>query len=301
MIRRGKYKDRTAVIVESDRLRATLLPDDGAKMASLIDLATGKEFLATKESEAYGVLAYDGSYIHSECSAFDDMFPTIDPYTPTHGVYKGVTYPDHGESCRLPFEVRVEKDKAILSTHSRLFPLRMTKTVSPAADGGISLRYDITNEGNTPFDFIWAGHIILKGEDGSRLLTPFDEDTPTEMIFATEGYAHDTLPKDRLTGYRQGEGAAYKFYYTEPLREGYFALSYTDGRILSFRFDREKLPYLGVWLNNGEFQDLYSIAPEPCTAPFDAPDKASAKGYVSKISANTSFSFEIHIQIGENI
>ena len=77
-------------------------------------------------------------------------------------------------------------------------------------------------------------------------------------------------------------------------------MKYADGKELLFHFDKSKLPYLGVWLNNGEFQDLYSIAPEPCTAPFDAPDKAAVRGYVSKIAANATFSFDIHIQIGEN-
>lgn len=266
-------------------------------MASLIDKATDKELLATKGSRSYKVLSYDGSYVDSECSAFDDMFPTIDPYTPTSDAYKGITYPDHGEVCRLPFETDIKNGSVTLTTHSRLFPITYKKTVAPSDDGGIVLSYSIENGGDTPFDCLWAGHIMLRGEDGMQVLSPFSEDAPIEMIFATEGYDVASLPRDRLMGFENGVGAAYKFYYLEKMKEGYFGVRYADGRRLIFRFDEQKLPYLGVWLNNGEFQGIYNVAPEPCTIPFDAPHKAASKGYFWQIAAREKFEFDIHISI----
>ena len=301
MITRASYKDREALVVESDTLRATFLLNDGAKMASLIDLETNRELLLTRGGESYRVLTEDGNYVDSECSAFDDMCPTIDPYTPKTGAYKGITYPDHGECCRLPYKASIEDGKLILSARSRLFPINYKKTVKVSEDGAIVVDYAIANEGDTPFDFIWAGHVMLKGEDGMRLLSPFGEKDPIEMVFATEGYAHDTLPRDRLMGFASNTGAAYKFYYLEPMSEGYFGVRYANGRELMFSFDNTKLPYLGVWLNNGEFQGIYNLAPEPCTAPFDAPDKAAQKGYFSQIPANSEFRFSIEISMRKSI
>lgn len=300
MIARASYKNRDAFVVESDALRAAFLPSDGAKMASLIDLKTNRELLLTRDGEDYRVLTADGSYVDSECSAFDDMFPTIDPYTPKSGAYKGITYPDHGECCRLPYEARVEENKLILSAHSRLFPIHYQKTVDIAPDGAITVDYAITNEADTPFDFIWAGHIMLRGEDGMRLLTPFGENAPIEMVFATDGYKGDTLPRDTLTGFAPHTGAAYKFYYLDPMTEGFFGVRYTNGRELFFRYDETKIPYFGVWLNNGEFQGIYNLAPEPCTVPFDAPDKARQKGYASQIAPTSTFRFRIAISMRES-
>lgn len=297
MITRTSYKDRAAVAVESDALRATFLPDDGAKMASLMDLSTGRELLLTRDAPSYRVLTEEGSYVDSECSAFDDMFPTIDPYTPDKGAYKGVTYPDHGECCRLPHESRIEDGALILSARSRLFPISYEKRVTAAADGSIDIDYAITNEGDSPFDFIWAGHIMLKGEDGMRILSPFGENSPTETVFAVNTDDSDTLPRDTLTGFVPFSGAAYKFYYLDPLPEGYFGVRYADGRELLFRFDEKKLPYLGIWFNNGEFQGIYNVAPEPCTAPFDAPDRAAQKGYSSYLAANSTFNFRIKVSV----
>ena len=186
MIRLGKYKDRDAVIVESKTLRATFLPQDGAKMSSLVDIMSEKELLLTRDEEKYMPLEYDGNYVDSDCSAFDDMFPTIDPYTVPEGKYKGIEYPDHGEICRLPFDVDVDGERVVFSVRSRLFDISYKKTVYATENGEIKIDYSISNDGNEPFDFIWAGHVMLKGEDGMRLITPFDENSPKEMIFATE-------------------------------------------------------------------------------------------------------------------
>ena len=96
-------------------------------------------------------------------------------------------------------------------------------------------------------------------------------------------------------GCEPGKGATYKFYYLEPMKEGRFGIFYADGSQLCFTVEPEKLPYLGLWLNNGEFQDIYSITPEPCTSPFDAVDRAGERGYTSVIPAGCDFAFEIEI------
>lgn len=296
MITTGKYKDREAVVIESGKLRATFLPQDGAKMVSLIDTETEKELLLTRDAQTYRVLDYDGSYVESECSAFDDMFPTIDPYTPSEGAYANLTYPDHGECCRIGYGVELGKESVSFVASSPRFPMRYRKTVS-AEDGHLVLHYQIENEGDADFSFVWAGHIMLRGEDGMRLCTPFAPDAPIEMMFATEGYAPEDMPRDRLTGFVPEKGAAYKFYYLDRIERGDFSVRYTDGRTLRFSYDGQKLPYLGVWLNNGEFQGIYNIAPEPCTVPFDAPHKAAERGYASVIDAHGRFEFDIHITL----
>lgn len=289
------FKGRPAVVVEGTSLTAVFLPEDGAKLSSLCVRGRGKELLAVKKGETYKVLRYEGDYVSSECSGFDDMFPTVDPYTPIEGRYKGITYPDHGESCRLPYTYESYKEGVIFHAKSRIFPIKYEKTILPAQDGGIDIAYRICNQEEVAFPFLWAGHIMLQGEDGMKVFTPFGCNAATEMMFATKGVPEKELPMDHLSGYQAGTGPAYKFYYLEPMNEGRFGVSYADGDKLTFEVDPEKLPYLGLWFNNGEFQDLYTITPEPCTVPFDAPDRAKSRGYVSTISAKSEFSFKIHI------
>ena len=297
MIRLGEFKGRRAVIVETKTQKATFLPDDGAKMSSLVDISTGKELLLVRKEEKYIPLDYNGSYVDSDCSAFDDMFPTIDPYTPSEGEYNGVTYPDHGEICRLPLGFDIEEDRVVFFAESKIFKVTYKKTVYALENGDVKIDYSISNLGDDSFDFIWAGHVMLRGEDGMRLMTSFDENSPREMVFATKGYDQSKLPLDTLIGFKAKTGVAYKFYYLEKIKKGGFSVSYPDGSILGFDYDKDKLPYLGVWINNGEFKDIYNIAPEPCTAPFDSPEKAANKGYYSKIEAKQKFEFDIKISI----
>ena len=292
------HKNRRSVAIQSSSLKATFLPDDGAKMASLVRLRDGKELLAVKANDSYRVLAYNGDYVSSECSGFDDMFPTVDPYTPTQGVYCGVTYPDHGETCRLPYQLTIEEDEIVLYAHSQLFPITYQKRISVEGES-VKVAYRIENHGDAPFDFLWAGHIMLQGEDGMELLTPFDKNAPVEMMFAPQDIDVTSLFKNQLTGFVPKQGAAYKFYYTEPMKEGRFGVKYRDGSQLLFEVDEKKLPYLGIWLNNGGFQDIYTITPEPCTVPFDSPERAAKRGITSVIASREHFSFEIKITVKE--
>ncbi|MBR2152224.1 MAG: hypothetical protein IJ944_02925 [Clostridia bacterium] len=297
MIYETKFKDRPAVALETHKLIALFLPNDGGKMVSLKRKENNKELLAVKEGDTYKVLTETGSYVESECSGFDDMFPTVDPYTPQNGKYKGVTYPCHGEVCRIPHQYTILENQVNFYAESKLFDVTYYKSVAITKSGGFAIRYVIKNSGDEDFPFLWAGHIMLKGEDGMRVFTPFPKDTKTEFMFASSGYDKETLPKDRLMGYIPEKGATYKFYYLDKIPEGWFGISYPDNSKLFFNYNEEVLPYLGIWLNNGEFQNIYTITPEPCNLPFDAPDRAEKRGLNAKIKAKDSFEFVINIEL----
>lgn len=296
---RTRYKDRPAISVSTGDLTALLLPEDGAKLVSLRRSADGRELLVTKPGAAYGVLTPQGSYVDSECSGFDDMFPTVDPDRPVEHL---PPYPDHGECCRLPYRAALREDGVTFTARSQRFPISYQKTVQAHQTGALTLTYTLENRGAEPFPFLWAGHIMLAGQEVEKLLTPFPAGAPTEMMFADPAPEQGVLlPADRLTGHRPGEGTAYKFYYLDPVPKGEFGLRYRDGSTLRFTYDPHKLPYLGIWLNNGRFQNGYSITPEPCTVPFDAPGRAASRGYRSVIPAGQAFSFTIQIQLSGGI
>ncbi len=291
----ANYKDRPAQVVESSALIATFLPEDGAKMASLRVKESGRELLVVRKGKQYKVLDYAGDYCEAECSGFDDMFPTIDPFVLSDGPYKGVPYPDHGEVCRLPYTVHRDGEKIVFRAKSKLFPMEYEKAVWATEDGGIDIEYIYRNTGKAPFPFLWAGHMMLQGEDGARVFTSYSEDAAPELMFATEGFSQEELPTTHLSGHEPGKGASYKYYYMKPMPEGGFGLSYADGSKLTLEVDPEKIPYLGIWFNNGKFQDLYSITPEPCTVPLDAVDRAALRGYESTIPGESEYVFKMHI------
>ncbi len=290
MIKSVSYKDRPALKVSSGRLTATVLPEDGGKIASLVT-CDGRELLTQRPGETYKRLSLTAPYIDAECSGFDDMFPTCDPWGPETGPSAGVVAPDHGETCRLSYRAEAAPDVLRLTADSVLFPVSYEKTFT-ASGRGISVAYSFKNRGNEPFPFLWAGHCMLAGEDGMRLFHPYPEGTPVEEMFCTPGYDFGTLPRDRMSGYRPGTGAAYKYYFLDPMPDGLFGVRYPDGTF-SFRVEKEKVPYLGIWINNGEFQSLYNLAIEAATVPLDAPDRAAAAGYRGEIPPGGNFTFTL--------
>ena len=60
----------------------------------------------------------------------------------------------------------------------------------------------------------------------------------------------------------------------------------------------QQLPYLGMWVNEGGWNNLYHAAPEPCTAPFDAWDVARQWGKLPVIPAFGSQEWELRITVG---
>ncbi len=295
---RDTYKDRPAVRVSTSTLSALFLPEDGGKLVSVTAQSDGFEFLCQNPAPTYARLAYDGSYVKSECASWDDMFPTIDPYTPASGEYEGVTYPDHGEVCRLPMDTTVTEDSLILSCASRVFSVMYAKAVTADADGALCISYVIENNGREDFPYIWAAHCMLKGSDDLVIRTPYAADAPVVYMFGPDG--RETLPRDRLVGYAPGQGAAYKFYYTEPTTGGFIGGEYTASGHrfeMDYRGDAAAIPYIGVWLNNGSFRDYYNIALECASAPYDAPDRAMEKGCCSVLAAGEVLRFTVRVRV----
>lgn len=297
-ITRTTYKSRPALAVKTSAMTALFLPEDGGKLAS-VTASDGFEFLCQNPAPDYAPLAYDGSYVDSECASFDDMFPTVDPYTLPEGDYAGITYPDHGETCRLPYEVEINGGSVKLSAASRILPLTYEKVITPQADGSLTVTYTIENSGNEPLPFIWAAHCMLRGQDDLRIVTPYPADTSVTYMF---GATHtDGLPLDRLSGYQPGTGRAYKYYFDEPSDGGFVGAVYLNSR---HRFEMDfgnlfgsALPYLGVWINNGGFKDYYNIAIECATSPYDAPDRAIRSGYCSEIPRGSKWEFTLRIRV----
>ena len=292
------YKSRPALRVETATLTALFLPEDGGKLVSVTSNRDGFEFLCQNPSPDYARLAYDGSYVASECSSWDDMFPTIDPYTPEAGEYAGITYPDHGEVCRLPMTVTTEGDSVTLSCTSRLFAVDFEKRITPEQDGALALTYTIRNRGREDFPYIWAAHCMMQGADDLRVETPYPADAPVAYMFGPEG--RETFPRDRLMGYGAGTGAAYKLYYTEPTDGGFLRAVYTESGHafeMDYRDSAAAIPYVGLWINNGSFKNYYNIALECASVPYDAPHKALERGYCSVIPAGESLTFTLRVRV----
>jgi hypothetical protein len=106
---------------------------------------------------------------------------------------------------------------------------------------------------------------------------------------------HVEITSDMLTSAAFSPvGDAYKFYFTEPVPLGLIKyVSPATGRTFVMRYDEKKIPYLGIWQNNGHFKSMHNTAPEICTAPYDTPGEAAKRGCGSILKPNGITEFEI--------
>ena len=284
-----KYKDLSAVSIENEILTATFLPKFGGKMASFRYKKTGREFLVQAEGEKYKKLEFAGDYVASECSGFDDMFPTIDERAYDKFPWQGMIMPDHGEVCGLKWEYEIEKNEERIHcwVYGVRLPYKMEKWIYFSDENELMIDYKITNLSVYEFEFIWAAHVMINAEENAEILAPYSEESDIICVFSTdEGFGKkdlkmqwpniERLDKRRMdiskTLDRKDNGNNYKFYFDNPVPEGWCGYLYnSDKTKLLLKFTEDTLPYLGIWVNEGGFKGYHNIALEPCSATFDDP------------------------------
>jgi hypothetical protein len=308
------YKDLAAVAIESDRISAVFLPEQGGKLASLVHRATGREFLVQAEGRAYRKLAYDGDYVASECSGFDDLFPTIDRFRYDRYPWEGSEMPDHGEVCGLPWDVAMEGDRLRLAVDGVRFPYRLEKSVRFTDEDTLRIEYQLTNRSAFDMDCLWAAHLMLVSEEGAELVLPYATGAVAVCVFSQDpglGRAGDTLAwptcrradggaqrLDRAAAPRK-DGNSYKYYFKERMPEDWFSYRYpSDGLEVVGRISTDTVPYFGIWMNEGSFKDCHNIGIEPCTGTFDRPDAARKAGQDSVLKARDTLRWHLALHVG---
>lgn len=306
-IARSKYKDIAAVTMESEKLSVTFLPEYGGKMASLAHKGTAAEFMAQASGAEYKVLQYDGSYVDSECSGFDDMFPTIDSVHYDRYPWKGVMIPDHGEVCSLKWDCDIEDGCLSMGVYGVRFPYRLEKRVRFKDSSTLVIDYKAINLSEFDMDFIWAAHTMIKAEEGGKVTVPYKDGSMSTCVFSADaGFGArgwqmkwpEAARKDgkvqRLdtTPARDTNGNSYKIYFNEPAPEGWCTYECpSTGLTLKMSFPKEKVPYFSIWMNEGSFNGLYNIAFEPCTGAYDRIDVAKLYSQNSVLKAGSEYAW----------
>lgn len=296
-----KFKDVEGVCVTTDRLSLVYLPDNGGKLISIKD-NSGREWMAQDENPHYIPVRLGDSYVESEVSGADEMFPTIDPCD-----CGGYEYPCHGEVCRVSHSYAFSDKGVVMEYASAEVGYKYKKTISETESGGVRAEYLIENLRDDELPCLWALHAMFAAVPGGRVFAGIGDDETVEIMFDETGRlgkSGDLLKLDAkslVSSEFVPGGEAYKYYLTNKLREGY--CGYFDdaaGAGIKLSYDAEKLPYLGVWMNNGGFKNMYNAAVEPCNIPYDSPVEAGKRGMKFSIPPKGNFSFKIDVEFIKN-
>lgn len=296
------YKDIPAFELITKTVRAVVIPAQGGKVASFQGVKNGKEYLVQNPSERFLRMGLQDDFEKRECAGFDDMFPTIAPVKIACEDGTILDYPDHGEICRLTFTPKTGRDFLALRCKSAAFGYACEKTFAEDAGGGLRIDYRIESTASRDLDALWAAHFLLNVEKGGELLLPFEDGEPTDIVAnldkstppGTRVPLHDGL---LLANWPYERPACRKLYFPRKVPAGFVGYRAPTGDVLMMEFDREQLPYLGLWINLGYLHGDYCVGLEPCSVGYDTVKNAETYGQRDVLKKGTYKMFFVKLSI----
>lgn len=308
-IRMTTYKDAVAVELENEFLRVIVIPNSGAKIASIFYKPSGVEILEQHPSEEFQWSQYGDQFETGECAGFDEMFPTIDRCESQQYPWEGIEYPDHGELWAIPWEYQIRDNGLMLHAHGVRLAYQLEKVVRLEGES-LKIHYRLNNLSAFDFDYIWAAHPLFAAGEGMKIEVPGEghkviNSSQNPVLGSSEALYDfplaqlpDGSTRDLATIHPRDGHSYTKFYFSRALTEGWCALVDPMRRMrVRMDFPVEKIPYLGVWINEGGVNDQYVVALEPSSGGMDDPIRARAQGMFSNLKARSGRSWSLKLSV----
>lgn len=304
----GSYKGLACYYLENEKLKLTVVPELGAKIASLLYKPQNFEVLFQSQDEMYSLPTYGADFAQYDTSGADEMFPTIDPCQYPYLEYLGAPIPDHGEVWSIPWQVIVEKAGLTTTATGTALPYALRRRIS-LQGSRVHMEYRVSNTGEKPLYGLWAFHGLLACDEFSKIVLPNVQQVitvhqssilgppgtahPFPITVSQDGYAYD-LQKvaPRVTGKTE------KIYVEGPLQVGQAAVTLNQGQLLyKLLFPVHKVPYLGIWLNEGGFKNQYNCALEPSTGYYDCLEVSKQQGSLQPLGVGEHLAWYLEIDL----
>ncbi len=264
-----------SVLFESGQWTAVCLPEDGARVSVL---RHGTLDLLTSEPTDFRPPEGDyGKYETRPVYGYDDCFPTVDACE-----FPGdaqCELPDHGELCRLDWEVETSVHSLTAQTRSRVLPIIFRRTMV-FAERSLNWQFELINESQRPLPYLHVMHALLPLDRITDVQLPEFEELFDEM-------ADKLLPAqsspDVAAGLLATPPGTARMLLLRGARNHSFALTFQTGECLTVTYPDERFSTLGIWWNNGGYPDedgcrRVECAFEPIAGAFSSLARSHAEG-----------------------
>lgn len=305
-----RWHDLNAWALESDHLRVIIVPQQGAKIASIFDKRIDREWLIQPSLYRVRSVPYGAPYHEYDMNSWDEMFPTIVacPY-PVEGAYKGRTLPDHGEVWAMPWSVESCVDGVLgLSVEGRALSYRFTRKASLADPATLQLDYQVTNTSRETMYYLWAPHPLYAVDEQTEIMLPPEigqlynvHDVPPWGAHGKRyDFPHPETDNGKSWDLRRIGPASLrscrKFYVPPEQPVSWAGLRQSDsGAWLRMDWDETVQPYLGIWIDEGTYATVPTVALEPTNAFYDGLALAYQNQKVTSLDAGKSHQWHITV------
>jgi len=270
--------------IENAALRAGVAVHFGARVVSLIDKASGREWM-TQGGESANT-GEDARYSFAEAVGWDECFPTVSRWD-AGGTPWGRNLRDHGDLWGRPATLDAQTGTSLavsFSTPEYRFARRLE------LDGNtLVARYAAENHGDRPLPYLWALHALLAADAGDRMLLPGIDTARAVYLSGVDRNAlpaslpwhtgNPLLPFPLAEVQPRSANFAAKLYTDEPGDRR--ALVGRDGSWLELNWDNT-ISHLGIWLTYGAWPQQVGghqeVAIEPTNTPADHLGQAIEQG-----------------------
>ncbi len=252
-------------ILRNTNLELAVAPALGAKMVSLKNLRSGREWLWHPVSGMKLFANQPGDdFSLSTLVGWDECLPTIAPCT-----WRSRRFPDHGEAWNRAWNLDAAAWEGGLlktSVHLPVSSFHFTRTLQ-LSGGSLDVQYVLENPTPLAQEFLWAAHPLLALREGDQL----DLTDETRLQLNGHSCLESLQFKDDSPGYAK--------LYAGPLRQGRAGVfNSRTGDRLTFEWDTTECNTLGVWLTRGGWHAHHHLALEPANGAPDSLAIAASQG-----------------------
>ncbi len=272
----ARWCGEDVLAVAGDGWRVLVSPSRGGKIVSLRHGAV--EWLAQPRLPLPPPAVPGASFVQSEMCGWDECAPSIDACD-----VDGRAVPDHGDLWTQRWSVEGEW----LLARGPSLDYGLARRV--VADGpGVRIEYRAwTNAG--PLPFLWAAHPQLVAPPGSlvevvttaRRALDVLVDPPVPVPLDAVTCAIDSIPP----------GGCRKLYLEPTERATAVRVRRPDGESVTWTWDGQAAPYVGLWFDRGAFSREDVVAIEPSTGCYDSLARAQARGQVVTLVPGTELTW----------
>jgi hypothetical protein len=272
-------------VLGNQEVEITVVPELGAKIISLKNLCTGREWMwhPTGRLELFRNRPGD-AFSTSPLVGMDECLPTIAPC-----FWQGRNLPDHGEVWCVPWKVDAPAwAGGVLKTSAtlKLSPFEIERTVE-LREKEIRLGYRLRNRSAVEERYLWAMHPLLRMCAGDQLELP----ASTRSLLNGEGWIGDLD-----SAISDGDCAKV---FAAPVSEGFAAVhNPSTGDRLEFEWSPIENDTLGLWLTRGGWHGHEHFALEPANGDADTLTLAAGRKRCGLVAASSSVTWQVCLRVG---
>jgi len=272
-------------VVNNQVIELAVVPELGARIISLKDLRTGREWLwhPARGRKLFRNRVGD-NFESGPLVGVDECLPTIAPCC-----WQKRDLPDHGEVWAAPWKLDFEAwERGVLRTGVNLetSPFYFERTIE-LQENEVWLSYLLNNRAAVEEFYLWAMHPLLQLQIGDRL----------ELPASTRALLNGAAWIDAVNSTKPNRDCEKIFAW--PVSEGRAAISNPKtGDYLEFEWDATENDTLGLWLNRGGWHGHHHFALEPANGEPDVLTAAAQRKRCGVVAANTSVAWRVCIRVG---